>query len=147
MLMYCIIGLLIKMCRRYSQIKFRNILFVAVTFSRFQCSASQVNLTCPDNQLIFITDAHYGQYGYTSTQDDLTCKPPSPLRDCIEKMEESSPVAWDILKDLCDGETTCTFNAQFGSMTTCGETLIADYTVVFFECQPGLLPALCQLKL
>ena len=107
-------------------------------YSVFQCSAIDLTLTCPGNQTIFVTDAHYGQYGYMSTQDDLMCKPPSPLQDCIERLVESSPVAWDILKDLCDGETTCTFNAQFGSMTTCGETLIADYTVVFFECQPGL---------
>ena len=100
-------------------------------FSVFQCSAFDLTLSCPGNQTIFVTDAHYGQYGYTSTQDDLTCKPPNPRRDCIETLEKNSPVAWDVLKDLCDGESTCTFTAQFGAMSTCGKPT-ADYTVVFY---------------
>ena len=125
------------MCRRYSQIKFRNILFVAVTFSRFQCSASQVNLTCPDNQLIFITDAHYGQFGYTSTQDDLTCKPPNPQYDCVEGMEENAPADWLLLKTLCDERSSCSFVTPIGVMTSCGESASSDYAVVFFQCLPG----------
>ena len=96
-----------------------------------------MTLECPTGQSIFVVEAHYGQYGYTSTQDDLTCKPPNPQYDCVERMEENRPTDWMIMKELCDGETSCTFFAQIGLMSTCGESIDAEFTDVVYQCLPG----------
>ena len=111
--------------------------FVSVTYSAFQCAASEVILQCPNDQTILVVEAHYGQYGYTSTQDDLTCKPPHPEDDCVEQMEENAPGDWFILKELCDGQPSCTFVAQVGLMSTCGESIEAEFTDVVYQCLPG----------
>ena len=108
-----------------------------MTYRAFQCSAFAMNIACPEDQTILITEANYGQYGYTSTQDDLACKPPHPQEDCTEGMEGNFPAEWVVLKELCDGENSCSFTAQFAVMTTCGEPSSSDYIDVVYQCLPG----------
>ena len=109
----------------------------SVTFRGFQCSTYDLTLSCAQNQAIFVISAAYGLYGYNSTQDDITCKPPQYRLDCTESMESNFPTDWLVLKERCDGQTTCTFTAQYGVMSTCGEGLSADYTDVEYQCLPG----------
>ena len=122
---------------QYDLRKKNTFIFVLVTYSAFHCAASAVTLQCPTGQTILVVEAHYGQYGYTSTQDDLKCKPPNPQYDCVERMEENAPGDWLIMKELCDGETSCTFVAQVGLMSTCVETIEAEFTDVLYQCLPG----------
>ena len=109
----------------------------SVTYSAFQCSAYDVTMQCPTGQTIFVVEAYYGQYGYTSTQDDLTCKPTNPQYDCVERMEENAPGDWLIMKEFCDDKSSCIFVAQDGLMSTCGESIDAEFTDVIYQCLPG----------
>ena len=112
---------------------------ISVTYSAFQCSFYDMTLSCPTDQSIQVVRANYGHYEYTSTQDDLICKPPEPVADCMESMESNFPADWLILTELCNGRNNCTFPAQIVGMTSCGEEVAtADYTQVWFECMPGI---------
>ena len=96
-----------------------------------------MSLSCAAPSTILITDARYGQYGYVSSQEDLTCFPPNPNIDCVESMETSVPGDWLLLQSLCDGQQECSFLTKYGLMTSCGETQISQYAVVYYQCLPG----------
>ena len=114
--------------------------FIALdTYGRFQCSFNQLVLTCPENQTILLESAYFGLYGYTSTQEDLTCKPPHYTSDCTEPMFTNSPGDWLILQELCNGENSCSYTTQAGLMTSCGEVVGADYTDVRYQCLSGMI--------
>lgn len=112
-------------------------LTISVIFSAFQCGSYQMTLSCPSASTILVSDAVYGQYGYTSSQEDLLCFPPNLKLDCIEEMETSVPGDWLLLQSLCDGQTECSFLTKFGLMTTCGESQVSEYALVHYECVPS----------
>ena len=108
-----------------------------MTYGAFQCAATEIGLSCPDNKTIFVTQAHYGQFGYTCTQEDLACCPPNPITDCVESMEDEQPIDWATLKALCDDRTSCSFDVQFATLTSCADPYISEYMTVTYQCLPG----------
>ena len=110
-----------------------------VTFGGFQCTFSNITLSCPNDQTISMESAIYGLYGYTSTQNDLTCKPPHYNADCTEEMSQNSPGDWYLVQELCNGRNTCTFPARAGPVTSCGNVAGSEYTSVVYQCMQGML--------
>ena len=94
-------------------------------------------MSCSDDKTIFVEAAFYGQFGYTCTQTDITCCPPNAREDCIESLEENQVVDWEVLKSLCDGQTSCSFDVQFATLSTCFDPFISDYMTVNYLCLPG----------
>ena len=108
-------------------------------YSAYQCAPNIMSISCPVGNTIFILSAVYGQFGYNCSQSDLQCCFPSGASDCVEDMETSEPADWLVMKSLCDNQQECSFETQYATLSSCDNPNIANYTLVKFECLPGLL--------
>ena len=98
------------------------------------CNLDYINMTCSDNKTINVTSAYYGQY-VTACADEECCIP-KPT-DCTESMAENHQVDWLILKELCDGENSCSVQTTGGLVQSCVDPYFSEFTEVYYTCLPG----------
>ena len=99
------------------------------------CEGGDVQLSCPENRTIFVTNAEYGQYSENYTQS--LCAP-HPY-NCIESVSATDEDQWIYIKYLCDNQTACSY--PFGGayfLTDCAPGSEVDYISIYYDCLPGL---------
>ena len=101
----------------------------------FGCDLEIVTLFCANNKTIDIESAVYGLY---SQPCNSSCCPAAP-GDCVESLEETAPVDWAVLLELCQDQTFCQFEHPGRSLSTCpqGPGVDSDYVIVSYTCAPG----------
>ena len=82
-----------------------------------------------------VTSAYYGQFNETCDSD---CCVPDVNNDCIESVEENSPVDWVSLITQCNNQNHCDVLNGGGVLQSCTPTLV-DYLMINYNCTPSML--------
>ena len=109
-----------------------NWLLVATT--QHGCLHDVIDMSCPDDGLVFIVTASFGQYA--SACDDECCVPDA-ANDCTELMKDYNDVQWANLKLACNYNSVCLFQHTAHMMTSCPEQKVADYMTITYVCSNG----------
>ena len=108
--------------------------FASDDSTSFACLFGVIDMACPDDGLVFIVSAEYGQYASECGDE---CCDPIPGADCTESMEEYSDISWTNLKLACNYNSQCEFQHMAHAMTSCSEERLADYMSINYICSNG----------
>ena len=111
--------------------------FASDDSTSFACLFGVIDMACPDDGLVFIVSAEYGQYASECGDE---CCDPIPGADCTESMEEYSDISWTNLKLACNYNSQCEFQHMAHAMTSCSEERLADYMSINYICSNGEWP-------
>ena len=104
-------------------------------FTAFGWLGETINLSCPDQSTIVITNAILGVYYVSCVKG---CCPPSPADvDCQVAVSKVLPEHWVRLKSKCDSKTVCTHNFNGNSIDGCKLGDQAKYMQIYYDCLPG----------
>ena len=110
----------------------------------FACLYGVINMECPDDGLVFIVSAEYGQYA--SECSDECCDPNTGV-DCTESLEEYYDKGWSDLKLACNYNSQCEFQHTSHLMTSCSEQRLADYLSITYVCSNGERPQTSRIAI
>ena len=107
---------------------------LVVDTTEYACLYDAIDMSCPDDGLVFIVTASFGQYA--SACDD-TCCVPDTANDCTEIMQDFNELQWSDLKLACNYNNACVYQHGSHLMTSCPVQKLADYMTITYVCSNG----------
>ena len=109
-------------------LKYTHFDYFADHYTAIGCVDDLINLSCPGNTTIILSNAIYGYYAFDCA---IGCCPPSPSADCSGSVNASYPEDWAYLAYTCEGKNSCNYEYKGRNLDYCDATLIADYMQIF----------------
>ena len=109
---------------------------VSDTETLHACIFDLIVIQCQPSETVFITEAFYGAYASTCSDE---CCAPDDVNDCRVSISEENSDEWLTIRSNCNYESECVHQYQGHELSGC-ENILADYLELTYTCASGSFP-------